>query len=207
MRLAHEEQYNNDADASVTDEFAEEAIRSLETAVERDPQDHESLFYLGYIHLFMRDNWERAAPYLERAYDLDPKDPEYLIGMGWVHSQNAEESLEDAQTAVTYYEESIEISPMPLAYNGLGHVLSNGINDQIRAIESLEQAIELDPSYVSPYHNLALAHARLGEKEKALEYYEGVYELTGENDTRRDELREELLAIDTINIQDDELAQ
>lgn len=203
LMKAHEGQHT-DADTSSS---IEKAVNSLETAVERDPQDHKGLYYLGYIHLFMRNDRGSATPYFERAYRIDPQNHEYLIGMGWIRSHGEERSMEEAQAALAYFEESIEMNPTPLAYNGLGYVLNEHIRDYERAIESFEQAIDMDPSYVSPHHNLALAHARRGDKERALEYYENVYELTEEGDTRRADLREELLALDDITIQDDELAQ
>ena len=50
--------------------------------------------------------------------------------------------------------------------------LYSALNQSEEAIAAYEQAIELDPGYTWPYHNLGAIYEKRGENEQALTLYQ-----------------------------------
>lgn len=53
--------------------------------------------------------------------------------------------------------------------------------DHQAAIKYFQQASQMDPSYSSPYYGLGFCYAKIGDKERALEYYNKYLEITEGN--------------------------
>jgi len=81
--------------------------------------------------------------------------------------------------AVEYYIKCAEKEPSALMYNRVGFVYSK-INNYIFLEEQIKyhkKALELEPNYTSAIRNLAFAYSRLGDDEKAVEYFHKLFEL------------------------------
>ena len=82
--------------------------------------------------------------------------------------------------AVEYYEKCVELEPnAAFMHNRLGHVYGQIDKYQYldEQIKCHQKALELEPDNANAIRNLAFAFARLGEDQKAVEYYQKLFEL------------------------------
>lgn len=76
------------------------------------------------------------------------------------------------EQAMDDYSRAIEIdSSYAKAYYNRGLVLAQDLHRFHEALHDLDKAIELDPQYADSYNNKAMVLEKLGDKERALEFY------------------------------------
>lgn len=86
---------------------------------------------------------------------------------------------------------------LPALYLNLGNQYYRDEENQ-QAITYYEQAIELNPSYVSAYYQMGLVHRRLGELDEALEYFDISIDLAQEADDQDNVERSQRAARDHL---------
>ena len=84
----------------------------------------------------------------------------------------------DAETGKFIYASSW--NNMGFSYNALG--------DYQKAIESLQRAIEIDPSLANPWRHMGTAYKNLGNREKAIECYRKAIELNPDYEKAKEDL-------------------
>ena len=136
------------------------AIDSLKNAIERDPEHLDARFALGLLYAKNRFN---HPDYREKAVDqfvrlisgnellqtFDQMDQAYFI-LGSLYDDNPA----DAELAISAYQKGLEHAPSARVRNNLGLLYLQKKQIQ-KAAEEFRQAIQLEPDYEVPYHNLA----------------------------------------------------
>jgi tetratricopeptide (TPR) repeat protein len=172
-----------------------EARRLYATAGRIDPADPTPVRFLGELMRHETGDWVAARAMFNRVLEM-PSDPisraVALHGLGkmTIHDGRFAEGLE-------MFQRSLEAFPLPLTYRNLA-VYWNSEKDHVKAHAYVKQALELDPdddynqifaatyfvelgrpdearavaarhhAMLSASYNLAVIHAQLGEKDKAL---------------------------------------
>ena len=136
------------------------AIDSLKNAIERDPDHLDARFALGLLYAKNRYN---RPEYRQEAIDqfvqliasnemlktFDQMDQVYFI-LGSLYDDNPL----DAELAISAYQTGLEDAPSAQVRNNLGLLYLQKKQIQ-KAAEEFRQAIQLEPDYEAPYHNLA----------------------------------------------------
>lgn len=81
--------------------------------------------------------------------------------------------------AVEYYKKCAQKEPTALMYNRIGFAYGK-IDNYIFLEEQIiyhQKALEIEPNYANAIRNLAFAYSRLGDDEKAVEYFHKLFEL------------------------------
>ncbi|MGC9336109.1 MAG: tetratricopeptide repeat protein [Anaerolineae bacterium] len=121
-------------------------------------------YYLGH--------YERAVTHYNRAEDLAPNDPQVLINRAIVNH-----ALGRAQPALRDLDRALDMAENAWAYLYRG-LIRQQQGEPKRAMEDMNRAIRLDPSFVEGYHCRGLLYAELGDHNKAFEDQNHVLELT-----------------------------
>lgn len=100
-------------------------------ALEKKPDDAETLNYMGYMWAERGSNLEKARELIDKALKQEPKNPAFLDSLGWVLFK-----LNLPEQALPYLLQSAELSkqPDPTIYHHLGDVYF--------ALKNLEKARE-----------------------------------------------------------------
>ena len=136
------------------------AIDCLKSAIERDPDHLDARFALGLLYAKNRYNYPE---YRQEAIDqfvqlisrnemlktFDQMDQVYFI-LGSLYDDNPA----DAKLAISAYQTGLEYAPSAQVRNNLGLLYLQEKQIQ-KAAEEFRQAIQLEPDYEAPYHNLA----------------------------------------------------
>lgn len=136
------------------------AIDCLKSALERDPDHLDARFALGLLYAKNRHNYHE---YRQKAIDqlvqlvsinemlktFDQLDQVYFI-LGSLY----DDVPADAELAISAYQTGLEHAPSARVRNNLG-LLYLQKNQIQKAAEEFRQAIQLEPGYEAPYHNLA----------------------------------------------------
>lgn len=96
-----------------------DAEKYFEKALEKSPNDPETLNYLGYMWADRGTNLTKAKQLIEKAIKLEPKNAAFMDSMGWVLFK-----MQQAQDALPYILKAIELSEEPDAavYDHLGDI-------------------------------------------------------------------------------------
>ncbi len=147
-----------------------EAIRVLELGMERVPGDY-ALFDNYISYLLAAGRYDKVIEAVRksrfRAMETDPG--------AWINLGVAYSSQGDLENARTSYEKALSLDDKnATVYNDLATnylQLSQRRNDRFlfnRGIEYYKKAIELDPSYASPYEGLGNAYRSAGDLDGAI---------------------------------------
>lgn len=151
----------------------EEAIRYMRIVLGLNPDHASALNYVGYTFAERGENLEEAEAMIARALELRPEDGYITDSLGWVYYMRAQSLLAAGN--------AIEARPL-----------------LDRAIDELERAAELTGGDPVISEHLGDVYLALGDKERALEYYEEAEALDPRHDEQPDldqklrRLREEL---------------
>lgn len=101
-----------------------------------------------------------------------PTNIEYLNYVGWCYLM-----LNDKKEAIKYFENSLKLNPeYPYAINNLGYMEYLNLNYD-KAKYLICKSLELNPSNSFAYKNLGLIELKIGNNNKAIEYFEFALEL------------------------------
>ncbi len=127
---------------------AEDLFRkTIEMMAKNDPEDENREFtatvynYLGYMWLENDKNIDEAGELIKTAAELDPENGAIADSLGWFHFKKGR--YEQARDELLRAESLIE-QPDPVIFDHIGQVFFR-LGDPDKAIEYLEQALELEP--------------------------------------------------------------
>ncbi len=157
----------------------EEAEAELREATRLSPEDSQTHFHLA-SHLFRSSSDTAglldAAEHFERAAALDPLDVEATLGLA-----QALERLSHFAESLKAFERAISLDPQsrPALLGRASCLLALSRNHEAR--RALERLVEEDPLGVMARINLAVLDSREGRVQEAVEQFETVLRLGGDD--------------------------
>lgn len=139
------------------------AVRQIRKAIEWDPNSPPFHHDLA-IMLSMTGDIRGAIAALEDAIRLDAQEPEYhyKLGLAWSEAGNPRKCIDSLEKAI-----KLDPSNARAWYNlGLSY---NAVQDFQMAIRALQQGEQTDPNDEAIPYARATIHARLGQRNEALE--------------------------------------
>jgi tetratricopeptide (TPR) repeat protein len=147
------------------------AVSSLQTAIEVDPNHYDSYIALGNIWADLKPDFSES--YYNNALDINPESIEALYNMGLLF-QNEERYIE----AYPVYDRIISIdSTAYFAYYNKGYILLVSDSSYTEAINEFEYSLHFYPYYYQAFYNIGLCYENLGELEAAEENYRKALEI------------------------------
>ncbi len=138
------------------------AVREFRRAIELNPGDATARSWFALLLRGMGLS-EEALRESRRATELDPFGVVITHNQGW-HCYN----MRRHECAIDHYRRTIEISPYPASYRGLGLIYAQkGGEMAAEAIRAMERAIELAPQRPDFVADLAYVLALAGRREDA----------------------------------------
>ena len=130
------------------------------------PRDRRWPYYLGHLYRLTEDRTEAAA-WFEQALELTPSDEATLIWLGRIYLDQGR-----PEAAERLFAHAATVEPRSAAaWAGIGQA-ALARRDYLRATESLERAIELDPAASAVRYPLAMAYRALGQSAAAAAHLE-----------------------------------
>jgi cytochrome c-type biogenesis protein CcmH/NrfG len=140
----------------------EQAAAPLLDAVNKDPNDYDSLVKLGNL-FYDGQQFQTAIQYYERALAIHPENADVRTDMGtaYWYAGNADKALAEMQTSLKYR------PGHPQTLFNLGWVRWQGKSDPKGAVEAWQQLLKANPDYpqkdqVEKYIAKAKEHAARG---------------------------------------------
>jgi serine/threonine protein kinase/Tfp pilus assembly protein PilF len=148
---------------------SDEAIREMRQALELDPLSLIINTSMGRV-LFGARQYDQAIEQLKKTLDLDPNFAEahFQIGMVYEQKRMYDDAIREFQKSVELFDDQAMTAWVARAYAVSGR--------RAEAERLLAELMEMSKQkYVSPYP-LATVYAALGDKDRAFEWLEKVYE-------------------------------
>lgn len=142
------------------------AIRSIETSLVLDPNDHQAINALGGAYHDLGD-FQTAVGYFHRALARQPDYPEALNNLG-----AALKELGQRQDSAQCFQKALTLAPdmAGAAYN-LASVVLDDRNLEPAAI-ALKRAIDVQPDFFRAHFHLAVIRHLQGEPDAAKRHFE-----------------------------------
>ncbi len=151
----------------------EQAVTSLQQAVEAQPDSEAAQFHLGVAYFYLQQYPEALAAF-RKAEQLAPARPGVRLYIGHIYA--AQGALEEAIAAYRQELFKLEGPQKTEALVALGRTLARaGQLDQ--AQETLSQAVYYDPKCVEAYYHLGWVYLQLGQPQQALEQFQQADEI------------------------------
>lgn len=163
------------AQQAISSGHTDEAIRDLQTAVARDPNNAEALHMLAMAYMGKGD-YAHAQTQLERFVQIEPDNitAKYVLGLTYAEQHQYE-------NARRVYSELTQKRPDDVgAWTMLGASL-DGLNREEEAINAYNKAISLNPKNPEAYRELGLAQAKLNRFQDAVSSLQKAAQLEPEN--------------------------
>jgi len=162
----------------------EQAIKHLEKAIQILPYDYQSRNNLGIVYGKV-GQFERAYQELMLAMHLDPENDNIKINLGilLLRQKEYQKAEEVFKYLIHRYPKDAQLHyRLAFVYKEWGRY------DQ--AISELQKASELAPHIINPYEELGNIYAsRLGDRDKAIQYYSKGLEAAVKSKAKADEFR------------------
>ena len=169
LRLAREAAAGGDVEAVINlsdllraNEKFSEAADVLDPVIADGPPDWRLMYARG-VSLERAGRWSEAERDLKAALALNPDEPELLnyLGYSWIdRNENLAPALDMVRRAVSQNPRSgAMVDSLGWAYYRLG--------DFVRAVQTLEQAVELEPGDPELNNHLGDAYWRIGRRDEA----------------------------------------
>ena len=148
---------------------AAEAIRQLNSMDKELPDKYYINFYLGACHLSI-DDPQSALAYFRQSLTLDPTEQDIpsihsYLGVALKEMGEYRQALDILQQGARLDQERTDI------YNLMGFCHFK-LQEHEEAIENFKKVIALDPASAIDYANIGANYRQMGEKEKAIRYYQ-----------------------------------
>lgn len=157
------------------------ARSSYQTAIETDGSYYDALHHMG--NLLASEMDEKALTYYDAALDVEPNSYEVLRNKGLFLKE-----IGMYPEAIAAFEQILSFDPNnEECYYNIANTHVASYRDDMpqetkdtvvnNAIENFKKATELNPEYIDAWYNLGWMYEFLGEKKKAIEYYQQVLEI------------------------------
>jgi ribosomal protein S12 methylthiotransferase accessory factor len=166
---------------------AKEAILELAAVDKVLPGKYYVHFYLGACNLAINDP-KTAHTFLQRALTLNPTRQD--IPSIYSYLAVALKEMGEYQQALANLQEGEKLDNRRTDIYNLMGFCHFKLKEHERAIEDFKKVIELDPSSAIDYANIASNYRQMGEKEKAIRYYQMALTLDDTIQFAREHLQE-----------------
>jgi len=148
----------------------DEALAELRLAQSLDPLSLWIVVSLS-TNLYLMGRYEQAVEQLQKAFEMDPHyyPARFCLGLIYLRQGRLAEAVAEFEQA----RQAETDSSFALGFIGYAHALAGRRDEALRALRAL--FAESARGYVSPY-GVALINVGLGERERALEWLEKLYE-------------------------------
>jgi|Deesub1362A_J573_1020465.scaffolds.fasta_scaffold00073_48 tetratricopeptide (TPR) repeat protein len=141
----------------------EKALYYLYKAVEKDPEDYMSYFFLGMIYEahFLFDD---AIVEYKKSVQINPNYAQALNNLGYCYKEKHYYSY-----AIEMYKKAIAVDPENAGfYYNIGNAYTH---KQLvkEAYESYKRALELEPTFAKAHYNMGRTYIKMDKLEEALE--------------------------------------
>jgi len=128
----------------------EETFQTFQKIIEMDSLNAMALNYVGYTYAERNDSLEYALQLVDRALDIDEDNGYYIDSRGWIFYMMAryEDALKELRRASEIVEDAV-------IFEHLGDVYRR-LDDEAKAREAYEKALELDPGNKSLMEKLSI---------------------------------------------------
>ncbi len=159
--------YNDRGKAYMLIGEIESCEKEFKTALFIDPSNTDAMSNLG-IALASKGEFEESEKLHRTSISIKPNSPElyYNFGQSLYTAKRYLEAIEMWQMATRIAPQSETAAK---SFNNIGSIYS-GLNRINEAITSFEKAIEINPSYINPYFNLASLYEYNKNYQKAIEW-------------------------------------
>ena len=148
---------------------APRAIAALENILNTLPDKFYVHFYLGASHLAI-DDPTTARAYFDKALTLDPTEQE--IPSLYSYLGVALKELGEYRQALKVLDEGEKLDRERTDIYNLKGFCHFKLNEHPAAIENFKKVLELDPSSAIDYANIGANYRKMGQKKKAIRYYQ-----------------------------------
>jgi tetratricopeptide (TPR) repeat protein len=144
----------------------EGAIAKYDQATKLDPTNHRIFFKLAMAYR-KKEDWDKVASTLARAASLAPKFANYWLERGYALEQQARKKTVPWDESKEPFQKCIENDPnFADCYEELGNAFL-WTDDEQKALENYNKAVEHDPSNIGYYTMLAGLYLDLGYVKEA----------------------------------------
>lgn len=156
-------------------EYFDQALRSFQQSIERNPAYPAAYYNLGLIYLNKGD-FDGALTNLEKAVALDPSNADAWNNLGVVHGQQG-----DLNRAQSDFQRALDLQPVHLLaiQNMVKLYEFQGHSDQAQAL--LEKAIAIDPAQADLHQGLAMLFVDQRDLIRAKSEFEAAVRLEPQN--------------------------
>jgi ribosomal protein S12 methylthiotransferase accessory factor len=170
----------------ITENYSPEtAILQLKEMDRKLPGKYYVQFYLGTAHLGA-DNPEIARGYLESALASDPAEED--IPSIYSYLGVCLKEMEHYREALDVLRKGIAVDSDRTDLHNLAGFCHFKLKEHEQAIESFQEVLRLNPSSGIDYANIATNYRELGDREKAVAYYQMALEIDPSLDFARENL-------------------
>ncbi len=157
----------------------QEALDLTKEILMKDPENAAILYLQANAFYYLQD-LKNAEESLSRAMQCNPKQEgvHFLLGKIYYETGRSEESQKQFNEELEISSENKEIRG--LTYLNLGIVYSDR-NENEKAAQAFEKAIELNPTELAAYNELAIIYTRMSMPEKAEEVMSRIKGIGSEN--------------------------
>ncbi len=162
----------------VADDFVKAMDWYRKAAAKGDDDAMRSIGGMYYRGEAVTKNFKTALDWYLKAADAGNATAMRLAGTMFA---NGEGTTKDLYKALNWYQKSVDKDPKnPDAFNALGYGYFY-LKNYEKAIETLNNAIKVDPKYANGYDSLGEIYEAKGEKTKAIGYYKKAASMGHEN--------------------------
>ncbi len=146
-----------------------DALKSLEKAIELDPEFAIAHFYLSFTHRFLSD-YQASNAAIEKAKALAHKVTEReRLYIEAAYAGMVERNMDARER---FIQELIRKYPKEKLAHYWQGVFYRGRDDYRRAIEEMKKVLELDPDYAGAHNELGYSYIYLRDFDKAIEHFQ-----------------------------------
>jgi tetratricopeptide (TPR) repeat protein len=180
----------------------DKALADYSETIALDPKNAAARYNRGLAYLELHQ-YEKALADLNKAIELDPKNAGFCNNLAWLFATWPDPKFWDSEKAVRFAQKAVELAPTQAScWNTLGAAHYRA-GDWKAAVEALSKSDELLKGNMLSFNAffLAMAHWRLGAKDKARQWLENGVRWMEKNLPDDEELRrfrseaEELLGV------------
>jgi len=167
----------------------DKALADYTKAIELDPTNAPGWNSRGDIYSKLKQ-FDKALAHFTKAIEIDPKNADGHNELAWLLATHPNPKARDPRRAVELAKKAVELAPkVGMFWNTLG-VARYRAGAWKAALAALEKSMELGHGGDSiDWFFLAMSHEKLGDKEKARQWYDRAVEWMDKNQATNEELR------------------